>query len=246
MNKPDDDEPFLSRWSRMKQRAARTDAPTEQPVPTPPADAATQPDALRAPEPAGADASQPDAVESEAPLDLEKLPRIEELTAESDIAAFLDLRVPAALRNAALARIWTLDPNIRDFIEVAENQWNWNIPGGAPFYELIEEGSTAGLSFADATSAISRTLTSTDAPPDETGPATENLIEISDQRKIDPTDAPPVAAQEEPAPPHLASVSRSDISSLPLQAVEPPAPRMAAAQQNPAPLRRRHGGALPG
>ena len=51
-------------------------------------------------------------------------------------------RVPRQARAGGSAqcragRMWTLDPTIRDFIEVAENQWNWNVPGGAPFYEEI-------------------------------------------------------------------------------------------------------------
>ena len=128
MNDPKDKgEPFLSRWARRKQDAARgrIDDAVRESIP-----AGDQPEA--------ADAAPAREAEKEPELDLSKLPKAEELTAESDITAFLDKRVPAMLRNAALGRMWTLDPTIRDFIEVAENQWNWNIPGGAPFYEPIE------------------------------------------------------------------------------------------------------------
>jgi len=253
MNKPDDDEPFLSRWSRMKQRAVRSEPPADIASPDAPADDLSNAASRRDREPDATYVAQPKTAEAEAPLDLEKLPRVEELTVESDIVAFLDVRVPAALRNAALARMWTLDPTIRDFIEVAENQWNWNIPGGTPFYELIEEGSGAGLSFADATSAISRSLSSPDAPPDAqpraTTDATKTASENLDQRKIERGDESHAAAQEEPGgssslPP--TSVSLSTTPTMASQAVEAHSPHHAAAQQNAFPSRRRHGGALPG
>ncbi len=244
MNKPDDEEPFLSRWSRMKRRAGSTSEPApanaaepagppQRPVASPDQETVTL-------EPATAD--QADA---RPPLDLEKLPRVEELTAESDIAAFLDSRVPAALRNAALARIWTLDPTIRDFIEVAENQWNWNVPGGAPFYELIEEGSMANFSFADATSAISRTLTSADEPVCAAVPDTVNSIEFSDQRKVDAVAEIP-AAPHETVPASLpSSLGRSETLPLASQRVTAPDGELVATQQNSLVPRRRHGGALP-
>lgn len=244
MNKPDDEEPFLSRWSRMKRRAGSTSepAPAKAVEPTsPPQQAATSPD----PATATAEPATADQADAQPPLDLEKLPRVEELTAESDIAAFLDSRVPAALRNAALARIWTLDPTIRDFIEVAENQWNWNVPGGAPFYEMIEEGSMSSFSFADATSAISRTLASPDDPASPEAPPAEKSIEISDQPKVDPA-AEIVAAPQETAPAPLpSSLGRSEAVLVASQQVTAPDGELVATQQNSLLPRRRHGGALP-
>lgn len=244
MNKPDDEEPFLSRWSRMKRRAGSTSepAPANAAEPAgPPQRPITSPDQETVTlEPATAD--QADA---QPPLDLEKLPRVEELTAESDIAAFLDSRVPAALRNAALARIWTLDPTIRDFIEVAENQWNWNVPGGAPFYEMIEEGSMSSFSFADATSAISRTLATPDDPASPDVPPAEESIEISDQRKVDPV-AEILVAPQDTAPTSLpSSLGSSEALPVASQRVTAPDVELIATQQNSLVPRRRHGGALP-
>jgi hypothetical protein len=46
--------------------------------------------------------------------------------------------VPQALRRAALARIWSLDPAIRDFREMADYDWDFNVPGGAPGYGPLE------------------------------------------------------------------------------------------------------------
>lgn len=85
--------------------------------------------------------------ESEAPLpaaelpspaafDPASLPPIESIVANSDIQQFLQESVPAELTRAALRSAWTADPAIRDFVGIAENQWNFNdhacIPGFGP------------------------------------------------------------------------------------------------------------------
>jgi Protein of unknown function (DUF3306) len=85
--------------------------------------------------------------ESEAPLpaaevrspssfDPASLPPIESIVADSDIQQFLHEGVPAELTRAALRSAWTADPAIRDFVGIAENQWNFNdhacIPGFGP------------------------------------------------------------------------------------------------------------------
>jgi hypothetical protein len=63
------------------------------------------------------------------------LPPIAELTAETDISAFLRRGVPEPLRNAALRRMWSLDPKIRDFVgDAREYAYDWNTPGGVPGY----------------------------------------------------------------------------------------------------------------
>ncbi len=63
-------------------------------------------------------ADEPEDIEEEAqdaaePSDEEfiaALPPVEELTPESDFTAFLDRRVPAMLRRAALRKLWQSDP----------------------------------------------------------------------------------------------------------------------------------------
>jgi Protein of unknown function (DUF3306) len=61
------------------------------------------------------------------------LPPVEELTAESDFGAFLRQGVPERLRNAALRRMWALDPAIRDHVgDARDYAWDWNVPGGVP------------------------------------------------------------------------------------------------------------------
>jgi len=60
------------------------------------------------------------------------LPSIDVIDADTDIIAFLQSGVPAELTRAALRRAWTSDPAIRDFIGIAENQWDFNDPNGIP------------------------------------------------------------------------------------------------------------------
>lgn len=233
MTSNSDDEPFLSRWARRK-RDSRTGERTET--------AAAQPAQL--PQNAAKAPDKDPAAEPE--LDLSKLPKIEDLTAESDIAAFLDKRVPAVLRNAALNRMWTLDPTIRDFIEVAEYQWNWNVPGGAPFYELMEPGTGASTILADATSAIVRPL------------ASASETEAQDQAPAVPTERDDTSPAVERLEDHQLVASTPEATDLRTDlpsAMEPglehaAAPQIYAAAQHPEEQaeilpRRRHGGALP-
>jgi Protein of unknown function (DUF3306) len=85
--------------------------------------------------------------ESEAPVpqadtpsppafDPASLPPIESIVADSNIQQFLHERVPAELTRAALRSAWTADPAIRDFVGIAENQWDFNdhacMPGFGP------------------------------------------------------------------------------------------------------------------
>jgi Protein of unknown function (DUF3306) len=68
----------------------------------------------------------------ETPFDPASLPSIESIAADTDIMAFLRAGVPAELTRAALRRAWTRDPAIRDFIGIAESQWDFNDPNAIP------------------------------------------------------------------------------------------------------------------
>jgi Protein of unknown function (DUF3306) len=96
-------EDFLSRWSRLK----RESEPTVDTVP-------------------GTDTAP-------APVfDVATLPPIESIVADSDIRPFLALGVPAELTRAALRSAWAADPAIRDFVGIAESQWDFNDPAAIP------------------------------------------------------------------------------------------------------------------
>ena len=66
-------------------------------------------------------------------FDLSSLPKLEDMTATTDITGFLRKGVPEHLRNAALRKSWALDPAIRNYVNPAlEYAYDWNTPGGVP------------------------------------------------------------------------------------------------------------------
>ena len=128
-------EDFLSRWSRRKD-AARRAGP--DPARGPGAAAGPMPDTARH----GAADPAPGAGEAAlTPDEIAALPRIDELTADSDITGFLRRGVPEGLRNAALRRMWLLDPAIRDFAGHARDyDYDWNGPDAVPGNGALRPG----------------------------------------------------------------------------------------------------------
>jgi Protein of unknown function (DUF3306) len=130
-------ESFLSRWSRRKaQSGERTEvSPTGRVSETGEDGKETTP------------SMPPEASElTKAALDLTSLPMIESIAAATDIRPFLQSGVPAELTRAALRRAWTTDPAIRDFIGIAENQWDFNDPTAMPgFGPLTAADQSAAL-----------------------------------------------------------------------------------------------------
>lgn len=124
-------ENFLSRWARLKRESTEAaDAAQAPEVATPDAarpDAAAE--SAREAEPADGAKAAPS---SEPLFDISKLPPIESITATTDIRAFLAPGVPPDLARAALRRAWVADPTIRDFVGIAENQWDFNDPNAMP------------------------------------------------------------------------------------------------------------------
>jgi hypothetical protein len=76
-------------------------------------------------------------------FDPASLPPIESIVADSDIRQFLQAQVPEELTRAALRSAWTADPAIRDFVGIAENQWDFN-----------DHAAMAGFGPLDATSYL--------------------------------------------------------------------------------------------
>jgi len=117
-----DSKSFLARWSQRKHEAKQPgrDAPAANPeVPSEPV--------------TGADA--------EPEFDLSSLPKLEDMTATTDITAFLRKGVPEHLRNAALRQSWALDPAIRNYVNPAlDYAYDWNTPGGVPGSSEIGTG----------------------------------------------------------------------------------------------------------
>src|SRR5437588_1819752 len=127
-----DPENFIARWSRRKRNAADDAKPA---VARPPAatstESAEQPREKSDPAPV---VSGP----SEAGFDLTKLPSVDTITADTDIRAFLAPGVPAELTRAALRRAWAADPKIRDFVGLADYDWDFNAPGAMTGFGSLE------------------------------------------------------------------------------------------------------------
>jgi hypothetical protein len=117
-----DNKSFLARWSQRKRDAQQPDreAPaTEADVPSGPA-------------------AESDPVPQ---YDLSSLPILEDMTATTDITAFLRKGVPEHLRNAALRKSWALDPAVRNYVNPAlDYAYDWNTPGGVPGSSEIGAG----------------------------------------------------------------------------------------------------------
>ena len=119
-------ENFLRRWSRRKHAATtRAGGDGETSV-------AAETETVAPPDGGTATPMDPPA------FDPKTLPPIESITASSDIRAFLRPGVPEELSCAALRRAWVSDPAIRDFIGIAENQWDFTKPDGVPGFGSLE------------------------------------------------------------------------------------------------------------
>ena len=124
-------EDFLARWSRLKREAALAGNGSSEQTPAAPPPVAGGPSA--------------------AAFDPASLPPIESIDAATDIRPFLEASVPEELTRAALRNTWSVDPAIRDFIGIAENQWDFNDPGTIPGFGV--HTATAYLSSLVADSA---------------------------------------------------------------------------------------------
>lgn len=206
---------FLERWSRRKREAADEHK----------SDGA---------EPAPEQATQAaDEIEADAELLDEKalaaLPPVEEITAETDILPFLQRGIPTALKNAALRRMWLLNPAIRNHRDLAvDYAWDWNTPGGLP-------GSSGTIS----PESVVRFLRSLGEPEEEE--QQEQIVAEAPPpaQHAAPVDAPEDA--EQPANTEQEAFPAIDVQPLPMQAERHVQVR---APTSP-PMRRRHGGATP-
>jgi len=106
-----EDENFLSRWSRLKRESGMAGSGEEKRT---------------------VDTVSGTDMSPAAAFDVASLPPIESIVADSDIRPFLADGVPAELTRAALRSAWAADPAIRDFIGIAESQWDFNDPAAIP------------------------------------------------------------------------------------------------------------------
>jgi hypothetical protein len=218
-------ENFLARWSRRK-RAAEQGA-SDTPAAADVANAAAPPSPSPAPDAAPAETSQADA----SPVDLEALPPIDSITADTDIRAFLAPGIPAQLTRAALRRVWETDPAIRDFVGLAENAWDFNAPGGVPGFgpalPLEEAQRLAKAIMGDDQSAPAAAASDPGEP--------SQMPDVS-ASTVGPPEVPAAAPA---APPE-------EVAGVPADQASPDvAAQDDAAEERPTAVARLHGGALP-
>lgn len=156
----------------------------------------------------------------------EPLPSLDELTAEGDLSRFLREGVPRALRNAAMRKMWSLDPAIRDHVGLSENAWDFNQPGAMPGFGPLE----AGRAVVNFLSVVGR-----EAPADpEAAPAAADAPAVApDEVASLPPDEPQEPRGVPDGPPAGATA-----------AIEP-AEANGSGDPCPEPQRPRHGGAVP-
>jgi len=155
-----EEENFVARWSRLKRENAQ-----EREAPGPSSRDAKQD--------SGGVACRRNAQDAPVTFDVSQLPSIDSLTASSDIRAFLQVGVPAELTKAALRKMWTADPAIRDFIGIAENQWDFTDPAAIPGFGPLGEHEDVAKLVAQAMGKLEG------APPTDLSAAAEASQEPS-------------------------------------------------------------------
>ena len=202
-------ESFVSRWARLKRSS-------EIPSGTQPAETTiVQSEIAAADDPA---------------FDPASLPSIEAIDLDTDIRGFLQSQVPVELTRAALRQAWASDPSIRDFIGIAENQWDFNDPEAIPGFGPLPEGY-------DVSGLLSQALGGRD-------PLAEAIPQISASIQ----QPPPTVIDRQPTDPGLDVRQSLDDGPRNLsengngEAAEPENNQEANVRQ---PDQRRHGSALP-
>lgn len=220
---------FLQRWSRRKlgleeHPSEPTEARTERAFPA----ESHEPGAPNPPnETSGL--SGGGVIE---PFDLARLPPIESIDASTDIRTFLAPGVPAELTRAALRRAWLSDPAIRDFVGLAENQWDFSNPDTVPGFGSLEltpelRRLVAGL-FGEPSEK--------DADASET-PAASHAIPGTSAKT--PGSCAPIASL-----PH--STSAGSVVARPTESPDgAPQNKFAAEERERGHVKPKHGGALP-
>lgn len=189
---------FLGRWSRLKREAQADDpAPGASPPAAPPP---------AAPEPAAPGPASAEPAAAEAPPDLADLPPVESLTPDSDLAPFLRPGVPAALKNAALRRMWLLDPAIAGHRDVAlDYAWDFNAPAAVPGF--------GGAITPESVQALLDSLSRPAGP--EPARAAAPAADVDDPAPPAPADPPQAASPREPPPPAAADPAPQAPSARP-------------------------------
>jgi hypothetical protein len=240
-------ENFLTRWSRRKYAAALEREEilcSAAPSPAPLEEAAGKESA------AGTECLDDDSdilpttgLNTAAPPFDPSVPPIESITADTDIRCFLAPGVPPELTRAALRRAWAADPKIRDFVGLADYDWDFNALG-----------SMAGFGSLEMTDELRRMAARIVGPAsieDQTAVMRDAASTTSDQISDEPDLTQPV--QHQVADTELAqdapivetrACKASDLTHR-YQETGPPLPQSRKPEHSRLMVRQRHGTALP-
>jgi hypothetical protein len=178
------------------------------------------------------------------PFDPLSVPPIESITADTDIRCFLAPGVPPELTRAALRRAWAADPKIRDFIGLADYDWDFNAPGS-----MVGFGS---LEMTDELRRMAALIVRPASTEDQTAMMRDAACATSDQSSGQRDLAQP--AQHEAGRTELAQGAsivdqRASCKADDLlhrdQETEPPLPQSPEPENSRLIVRQRHGTALP-
>lgn len=216
---PPQGEGFLSRWSRLKREPEPAPQVVEPPAP-----------------------AEPALPEGKTLEDLiAELPKIEDLVPGQSVAAFMQPWVPTPLRNAALQRMWLLDPAIRDYVSPAlDYAYDYNTPGAAPGFGPIETTKDMVREVADL---FDRALARME-PADDPQPGNDIVSQAEGPSHV-------ALQHEDAATPETDASQTRNSAAEAEQSVGSADTAPAAAHNNSridkhlAPSRRRNGGALP-
>jgi hypothetical protein len=236
-------EDFLSRWSRRKRAVREIEGADDAKV----SDAVASAPAPER-EPSDENARPPAADPAASLFDLKDLPSIESITATTDIRPFLAPGVPPELTLAALRRAWTADPTIRDFVGLADYDWDYHKPGSMAGFGPLEMTD-------DLRKAVARIIGNI---PDEnaasTAPASSQVAKVAQNTNDIKSEAlaSPIGPRDNGvAPPPVLTADNPDIASDP-EHTALPTTADSAMQHQPGErktigsnIRRIHGRALP-
>ena len=223
-------EKFLARWSRRKQEAEHT---AEKPDDALPEESVSEASAVEGPVAAATPSEK-----KEDEFDLSSLPPVESIGAGTDIRAFLQKGVPLELSRAALRRAWVSDPAIRDFIEVAENQWDFATGSDIPGFGPLEASDDVRRMVAEMFQGR------LDAPVVERAPTENSVQESADEQN--PQGVTQHAALQNPEPQNLLEASSGSDETIVHREEENIATQQETQPSDDTlPTKRLHGGALP-
>jgi Protein of unknown function (DUF3306) len=158
-------EDFLKRWSQRKRDVAEAEE-AKRPAPEDSADENAAPAGdVRSDEPVNPVKPVKRAEPPKPAFDIKDLPPIESITAATDIRPFLAPGVPADIARAALRRAWSADPRIRDFVGLADYDWDYHATGGPAGFGPLEMTAELRQAVARLVGEIADTATPAPGKP---------------------------------------------------------------------------------